>query len=102
MKRYVDVDKLGIGKADRTVFNIPEYADGWNSAIEIIENAPTADVVEVKRGEWREIIEPIPWCDDDVDIYYECSLCHSTEGWKTFNFCPNCGAEMRKEEENDL
>ena len=48
-KRYIDADALGIGKADRNAFIVPEYADGWNSAIEIIENAPTADVVEVVR-----------------------------------------------------
>ena len=45
MARYIDADALGIGKADRNAFEIPEYADGWNSAIEIIANAPTADVV---------------------------------------------------------
>ncbi len=49
MSRYIDADALGIGKANRNAFTIPEYADGWNSAIEIIENAPTADVVEVVR-----------------------------------------------------
>ena len=49
MSRYIDADALGIGKADRNAFTIPEYADGWNSAIEIINNAPTADVVEVVR-----------------------------------------------------
>lgn len=49
MKRYIDADALGIGKADRNAFTIPEFADGWNGAIEIIANAPTADVVEVVR-----------------------------------------------------
>ncbi len=27
--RLVDIDNIGIGKANRDVFNIPEYADGW-------------------------------------------------------------------------
>jgi hypothetical protein len=52
MTRYIDADALGIGKADRNAFNFPEYADGWNTAIQIIEEAPTADVVpraEVER-----------------------------------------------------
>lgn len=49
MSRYIDADALGIGKADRKAFEIPQYADGWNSAIEVIANAPTADVVEVVR-----------------------------------------------------
>ena len=48
-RRYIDADALGIGRADRNAFTVPEYADGWNSAIEIIENAPIVDVVEVVR-----------------------------------------------------
>lgn len=47
--RLIDADALGIGKANREVFEKPEYADGWNSAIDIIENAPTVDAVEVVR-----------------------------------------------------
>lgn len=49
MSRYIDVDALGIGRANPDVFIREEYANGWNLAIEIIENAPTADVVEVVR-----------------------------------------------------
>jgi hypothetical protein len=91
MSRYIDADKLGIGKADRKAFTIPEYADGWNSAIEIIQNAPTADVVEVRHGYNK---------DFDYPSLFECSIC----GWSDYdtytgdtseyNFCPNCGAKM--------
>lgn len=49
MSRYIDVDALGIGKANPDIFIREEYASGWNLAIEIIENAPTADVAEVVR-----------------------------------------------------
>ena len=44
MSRYIDADALGIGKANRDVFENKAYADGWNAAIDIIESAPTADV----------------------------------------------------------
>ena len=27
--RLVDINNIGIGKANRDVFNISEYADGW-------------------------------------------------------------------------
>lgn len=47
--RLIDVDALGIGKAKREVFNNPNYADGWNSVIDLINNAPTVDAVEVVR-----------------------------------------------------
>lgn len=41
--RLIDADALGIGKAKREAFTVPEYADGWNAAIEIIDAAPTVD-----------------------------------------------------------
>lgn len=40
---------LGIGKAKRECFEDPKYADGWNSAVEIINNAPAVDAVERKK-----------------------------------------------------
>lgn len=49
MSRYIDADALGIGKANRDVFESKAYADGWNAAIDSIESAPTVDVVEVVR-----------------------------------------------------
>ena len=47
--RLIDADALGICKANRSVFDKPEYADGWNSAVAIVEDAPTVDAVEVVR-----------------------------------------------------
>lgn len=49
MARLIDADALGIGKARREVFDKPEYADGWNAVIEIIDNAPTVDAEPVVR-----------------------------------------------------
>lgn len=67
-KEYIERTALGIGKANRDVFKVPEYADGWNSAVEIIQNAPIADVVEVV---WccncihlkLDSIDKTPYCD---------------------------------------
>jgi hypothetical protein len=82
MAKYIDANALGIGKADRNAFTVPEYADGWNSAIEIIENAPTVDAVEVKHGRWIS-----------HEGYEECDRCHAKAIYP-HNFCPNCGARM--------
>ena len=50
-------------------------------------------VVVREKGEW------IPYFDGDSimpERYFQCSNCGS-RGWiKTRNFCPNCGADMRK------
>lgn len=49
MSKYIDVEALGIGIARAEIFANPEFARGWNNAIEIINNAPAADVAEVVR-----------------------------------------------------
>ena len=49
MARLIDVDALGIGEAKREAFTVPEYADGWNSAIRIIDAVPTVAAVPVSE-----------------------------------------------------
>lgn len=58
-----------------------------------INSIPAADVAPVVHGHWVEKELFIPWCDDDVDIIYECSCCR-TESGGTSPYCPNCGAKM--------
>lgn len=88
--RLIDADALGVCKANRNVFDKPEYADGWNSAIDIIENAPTVDAVEVVHGEWIEYGLRNP----------QCSVCKKFN-YETSRFCPNCGAKMDGERKCD-
>lgn len=47
--RLIDADALDIGKANPDVFKMPEYAEGWNAAIKIINEAPTIDAIPVVR-----------------------------------------------------
>ena len=49
MAEYIDRTALGIGYADPKAFINPAHAEGWNTAIQIINEAPVADVVEVVR-----------------------------------------------------
>ena len=46
-RRLIDRDALGIGYCNPLVFDDIGYAHGWNSAIEIIEKAPTIEAVEL-------------------------------------------------------
>lgn len=61
--------------------------------LEEVRKAPTIDAVPVTHGHWVEKELFIPWCDDDVDVFYECSCC-GTESGGTSPYCPNCGARM--------
>ena len=56
-----------------------------------IEEIPAADVMERKHGEWLAV--------DPAYEYYKCSECRkgTTFDMKPYNFCPNCGADMRGE-----
>lgn len=95
MAEYIDRTALGIGYADPKAFINPAHADGWNTAIQIINEAPTADVAPVRHGKWLK-----PKYEYHVGI---CSLCgcvplRSAFMSTPYNYCPNCGAKMDEEE----
>ena len=61
-----------------------------------------SDYVKRERGEWIKF--KAFWFDSDAVEGYEiiavkCSLC-GKESETKYNFCPNCGADMRKEDNN--
>lgn len=95
MPRYIDVESLGIGRANSKVFENMAYADGWNAAIDIITSAPTADVQEVKRGYWI-----YKGHNDMMGYVFQCSVCgrwrfaNSSENViEEYPYC-HCGAKM--------
>lgn len=57
--------------------------------IEVVNNAPT---VEPKRGEWKRRI-----VDNGFNADWVCSECgyRVKTDFVDYNFCPNCGADMR-------
>lgn len=69
------------------------YGIGWGAAKVkgVINSIPAADVVERKKGKW---IKPTRVPDSMLE---ECSVCGFDCGAYTFNYCPNCGADMRGE-----
>lgn len=101
MARYIDADALKheMEKLYEHHLEMCNYsADGAVAdCIEFLDNAPTVDAAPVVHGEWQYV--PIEF-DYHKDI--RCSHC------KTFvdrvsNYCPNCGAKMdgEKEEEDE-
>ena len=63
-----------------------------NVHYEDIEGIPSADVRENIHGHWVGI-------DDDPCETFECDVCgfvfDEWIGGDLYNFCPNCGADMR-------
>lgn len=55
MAEYIDREALGIGYAKPEIFQDKLYAEGWNSAIKILKDAPTADVVP------KAVFEQMRW-----------------------------------------
>lgn len=96
MARYIDIEGAGIGKANREQFLVPEFADGWNAVLKILDNEPTADVVEVKHGEWKPIVKQSDYLEPPYCDTCECTVCgYWIDVCETvYNYCPNCGAKM--------
>lgn len=90
MSRYIEREALK--RAIRKVFHDLGMRIDINSVINI---QPTADVVEVKHGEWIKF--------DEGDCY--CSNCGiALEDWVQgifYKFCPYCGARMDERREDD-
>ncbi len=53
--------------------------------------------IEQKQGKWIERIETLTWCEDDVEVYYDCSRCGAHSPGES-PYCPNCGSKMKFEE----
>ena len=101
MPEYIERSELLEDIAESVVHTVrvgypsPEVR-GANKVIDRIKSAPVADVVEVKRGEWKEHFAYDCW-------HYDCPFCDFGFATKirqeeTPNYCENCGAKMDLEE----
>jgi len=109
MAEYIDRQKvIDIINTTCPDLNIPELNDSWankligvirEALVELVKQAPAADVKENKHGHWTAT----PTGD------YRCSECgyftvdlvcvkDGEEGWTEIapNYCSRCGADMRK------
>ena len=67
---------------------------GISNAILRLENASTLTLDDLRpKGRWN----PLPEDDREQMIGDQCSLCGYEHFGSRFNFCPNCGADMRGE-----
>ena len=85
-------------KAIQKRIDSPQMQNKWQqgaslSCLRAIDDIPSADVIEHKRGEWIALDER------DVSGYWKCSACGTPTqafGAKAiYKYCPFCGADMR-------
>lgn len=66
-----------------------------------VKKLPAEDVKPVVRGTWiihNELVKNELLDENEV---YVCSACREQKTKRKYNFCPNCGADMRGEKGND-
>lgn len=97
MARYIDADAL-IESIKNELWDW-DSLDGITSTtvlkqtITDIQNAPTTDVVERKRGKWETEIRTIRGHKIPFPV---CSVC-GKYAVDEYIYCPNCGAQMKSE-----
>ena len=68
------------------------WCDHGEEYIPVMTKIPTADVEEVKHGEWIE---------EEHGMFYSCSNCGYLIEYQFTNYCPNCGAKKDGQEDEE-
>lgn len=92
MAEYIDREKMLKYLEETNTDNdwvVGQYNADW--IYSFIESQPTADVVEVKHGEWEE---------REYGMFFACSNCEYLVEYQLTNYCPHCGAKMYGERED--
>lgn len=101
MAEYIDREALETALNNRLNFLMDEngeydhYTSGFDEAVTIVEDLPSADVAQVVHGRWIEKSSPAR------KIYFECSQCGAQENKHTAikgYYCWRCGAKMDEKE----
>ena len=81
---YVEIGKVIETARDGCHSDFGMSMADLTSLRELLEDTPTADVVEVRHGQW---------IDGKCGHYKICSECKQITDFD-FDYCPNCGAKM--------
>lgn len=100
--KLIDLDALGVGKANPAMFENRGVADGWNSLYSILQLAPVVDAEPVRHGRWVKddlyntvcsvCGERIPYIEE-YDTDDDCGGTYDVEIDETPR-CPICGCKM--------
>lgn len=84
------------GKFVYDIGDAPCRACGIRDVLDDAEGYPAADVAPVRRGRWIDISD----IDHDGKSCSSCGFNATGRLAKRCNYCPNCGADMRKEQDD--
>lgn len=102
--RLIDADAMGIGMCNPDVFPCENrlYAEGWNQAIKLLQNAPTIDAAPVVRCKDCKYACEFDGCEDYVEQVRCCTLhedCDMLPKVWPYDFCSY--GERREDDEAD-
>ena len=90
-KRFIDANAL-LRFVDFDAKAIIPKQHSANDILYMIKTAPTVDAVEVVHGRWIDTPHAYGF------VSPRCSACLQFSKYhEKFNYCPNCGAEMKGE-----
>lgn len=95
-KEYACSHPFANGHYDKVNAN-RDFIRGHESYKEWLEDIPAADVRENVKGKWKRRI-----VDGGFNADWICSECGYRVKYDfcNFNFCPNCGADMRGDKDD--
>lgn len=80
-----------------------EAADTIEVLLDEKESKSDSCPIEIEPGHWIFITADDPE-NDQAGLFkhrYKCSVCGNWQTYGTTDFCPNCGADMREENEDE-
>lgn len=86
----------------KDTIEVDPFVEGFQSAINIVKCTANADVEPVRRGRWNRPY--ISWFFPLKirNPYCFCTYCgHPIKPRKATDYCPNCGAKMDLEDDNE-
>ena len=105
MAEYIEREALPKKRTIGFILQDEYFNAGWNACVSKLIVIPAADVRPVVRGKWEEVDRAPIFEGMEEHSTYRCSSCRAyqfydvfDDGTARYNFCPNCGADMREEQ----